>query len=172
MNLLDYIPTVHDFPKPGIAFKDISPLLANSSAFSHAVEQLHELVQSLDYDCILAIESRGFIFGTALAQIAHKGLILARKPDKLPTQVHSEQYGLEYGTDCLEIQQEIIPAGAKVLLVDDVLATGGTLIAAAKLIRKAGSLPVAALVLLEIGALGGSKLLNGAGLESRALLRV
>jgi adenine phosphoribosyltransferase len=172
MNLLDYIPTILDFPKPGIAFRDISPLLANQAAFSHAVGQLHEMGQTLDYDFVVAIESRGFIFGTALAQRAHKGLILARKPNKLPAQVFSEKYGLEYGSDSLEIQQTIIPTGAKVLLVDDVLATGGTLLAAAGLVKKAKALPVAALVLLEIEALTGARALNDAGLPSRALLQV
>jgi adenine phosphoribosyltransferase len=172
MNLLDYIPTVLDFPKPGIAFRDISPLLANPAAFSHAVKGFQNLYPATGFDFVLGIESRGFIFGTALAQATGKGLVLVRKPNKLPDLVHSEQYGLEYGNDALEIQQTILPKGSRVLLVDDVLATGGTLNAAAKLVKKSGAVPVSALVLLEIAALGGAANLKTAGLPTQSLLQV
>ena len=91
MNLLEYIPTVPDFPKPGIMFKDISPLLANQNAFSFAIEQLYDLSNTYDFDYVLGVESRGFIFATALAQISKKGLVLARKPNKLPKKVFSEK---------------------------------------------------------------------------------
>ena len=132
MNLFDYLPGIPDFPKPGILFRDISPLLENPSAFKEAIAQLNTLANSFDYTHILGIESRGFIFGSALAHHAHKGLALARKPNKLPLASHREAYGLEYGADSLEIQQSAIPQNAKILLVDDVLATGGTLVAASK----------------------------------------
>ena len=115
MNLLDYLPGVPDFPKPGILFRDISPLLANPAAFKEAIAQMEALAQSFDYTHILGIESRGFIFGSALAHHAHKGLALARKPNKLPLATHKEFYGLEYGSDYLEIQQSSLPADAKVL---------------------------------------------------------
>ena len=171
MNLLDYLPGVPDFPKPGILFRDISPLLANPIAFKEAINQLNLIAQEFDYTHILGIESRGFIFGSALAHYAHKGLVLARKPNKLPLATHRESYGLEYGVDCLEIQQSTLPMGAKVLLLDDVLATGGTLVAADKLIRGAGFEVAGALTLLEIEMLNGSKLLNQHQITNKSVLK-
>ena len=171
MNLLDYLPGVPDFPKPGILFRDISPLLANPLAFKEAINQLNLLAQEFDYTHILGIESRGFIFGSALAHYAHKGLALARKPNKLPLATHRESYGLEYGADSLEIQQSTLPTGAKVLLLDDVLATGGTLVAADKLIRSAGFEVAGALTLLEIEMLNGSKLLNQHQIATKSVLK-
>ncbi|SMC79271.1 adenine phosphoribosyltransferase [Polynucleobacter kasalickyi] len=172
MNLLDYLPTIPDFPKPGIMFKDISPLLANQTAFSYAIDQLHELSTHHDFDYILGIESRGFIFATALAQKSKKGLVLARKPNKLPKQVFSENYGLEYGKDSLEIQQDILPKQSKILLIDDVLATGGTLIAAANLVKKSGAKVVGSLVLLEIFELMGRERLLNENIPSNALIKI
>ena len=170
MNLLDYLPGVPDFPKPGILFRDISPLLANPTAFKEAIAKLHELAQSFDYTHILGIESRGFIFGSALAHHTHKGLALARKPNKLPLATHKEFYGLEYGSDCLEIAQSSLPKNAKVLLIDDVLATGGTLIAADKLLRSAGFEVCGAITLLEIASLNGRQLLDQHGIINRSVL--
>jgi len=171
MNLLDYLPGVPDFPKPGILFRDISPLLANPAAFSEAIRQLDELAQQFDYTHILGIESRGFIFGSALAHKAHKGLALARKPNKLPLASHREAYGLEYGNDSLEIQQSTLPKDAKVLLLDDVLATGGTLIAADKLIRSAGFEVSGAITLLEIAFLNGNQLLEQNRIRHQSVLK-
>jgi adenine phosphoribosyltransferase len=171
MNLLDYLPGVPDFPKPGIFFRDISPLIANPAAFKEAIHQLDILAREYEYTHILGIESRGFIFGSALALHAHKGLALARKPNKLPLATHRESYGLEYGTDSLEIQQSTLPKGAKVLLLDDVLATGGTLVAADKLIRSAGFEVAGSLTLLEIEILNGRKLLNAHQIENRSVLK-
>lgn len=171
MNLLDYLPGVPDFPKPGIFFRDISPLIANPTAFKEAIHQLDILAREYEYTHILGIESRGFIFGSALALHAHKGLALARKPNKLPLATHRESYGLEYGTDSLEIQQSTLPKGAKVLLLDDVLATGGTLVAADKLIRSAGFEVAGSLTLLEIEILNGRKLLNEHQIENRSVLK-
>jgi adenine phosphoribosyltransferase len=170
MNLLDYLPGVQDFPKPGILFRDISPLLANPAAFKEAIIQLNALAQSFEYTHILGIESRGFIFGSALAHHVHKGLALARKPNKLPLATHREFYGLEYGSDALEIQQSTLPVGAKVLMIDDVLATGGTLIAADKLLRSAGFEVAGSITLLEIRALNGSKLLSDQGIKNKAVI--
>ena len=171
MNLLDYLPGVPDFPKTGIFFRDISPLIANPTAFKEAILQLDILAREYEYTHILGIESRGFIFGSALALHAHKGLALARKPNKLPLATHRESYGLEYGTDSLEIQQSTLPKGAKVLLLDDVLATGGTLVAADKLIRSAGFKVAGSLTLLEIEILNGRKLLNEHQIENRSVLK-
>jgi adenine phosphoribosyltransferase len=170
MNLLDYLPGVPDFPKPGILFRDISPLLANPVAFREAIAQMEALAQSFDYTHILGIESRGFIFGSALAHQAHKGLALARKPNKLPLATHKEVYGLEYGSDSLEIQQSSLPNNAKVLLIDDVLATGGTLIAADKLLRSAGFDVCGAVTLLEISFLNGRQLLEQHGIANKSVL--
>jgi adenine phosphoribosyltransferase len=170
MNLLDYLPGVPDFPKPGILFRDISPLLANPNAFKEATLQLEALAQQFDYSHILGIESRGFIFGTALAYQAHKGLALARKPNKLPLASHRESYGLEYGLDSLEIAQSTLPAGARILIVDDVLATGGTIIAASKLLKKAGFDVAGALTLLEIDGLNGSQILSQTGIANKTVL--
>jgi adenine phosphoribosyltransferase len=170
MNLLDYLPGVPNFPKPGILFRDISPLLANPAAFKEAIAQMEKLAQEFDYTHILGIESRGFIFGSALAHHAHKGLALARKPNKLPLASHKEFYGLEYGTDYLEIQQSTLPKDAKVLLIDDVLATGGTLIAANKLLRSAGFEVCGAITLLEIASLNGKQLLDQQGIANRSVL--
>ncbi len=170
MNLLDYVPGVPDFPKPGILFRDISPLLANPVAFEEAIRQLADLAKAFDYTHILGIESRGFIFGAALAHLAHKGLALARKPNKLPLASHREAYGLEYGTDALELQQSTLPQGARILIIDDVLATGGTLIAADKLLKSAGFKVCGALTLLEIAGLNGSEILKQNGIAHRTLL--
>ena len=171
MNLLDYLLGVPDFPKPGILFRDISPLLANPAAFKEAIRQLDEIAQQFDYTHILGIESRGFIFGSALAHHAHKGLALARKPNKLPLASHRQTYGLEYGNDSLEIQQATLPNGAKVLLLDDVLATGGTLVAADKLVRSAGFEVVGAVTLLEIPFLNGDALLSKNGIRHKSVLK-
>ena len=170
MNLLDYLPGVPDFPKPGILFRDISPLLADPAAFKEAIAQMAVLAAAFDYTHILGIESRGFIFGSALAHHSSKGLALARKPNKLPLASHKEFYGLEYGSDSLEIAQSRLPQNAKVLLIDDVLATGGTLLAANKLLLSAGFEVCGAITLLEISALNGRKLLEQHGVTSHSVL--
>lgn len=173
MNLLDYLPVVPDFPKPGIMFRDISPLLANAGAFKEATDQLANISRDLDFTHLLGIESRGFIFGAALANKLSKPLILARKPNKLPLDVHQESYGLEYGTDLLEMQKSILPTGAKVLLIDDVLATGGTLLASAKLVQKSGAVVVVgAITLLEISFLAGTQRLADQGILSKSVLQI
>jgi adenine phosphoribosyltransferase len=172
MNLLDYLPVVPDFPKQGIMFRDISPLLANPQAFQEAIKQLAILTQNFEYTHILGVESRGFIFGAALANYLAKPLVLARKPNKLPLEVHQESYGLEYGQDLLEMQKKIIPEGAKVLIIDDVLATGGTFLAAANLVKKANSEVVCAISLLEIEFLQGAEKLASHGVISKSTLKI
>ena len=170
MNLLDYLPGVPDFPKPGILFRDISPLLANPAASKEAIIQLASLAQQFEYSHILGIESRGFIFGSALAHHAYKGFALARKPNKLPLASHRESYGLEYGSDSLELQQSTLPNGARVLIVDDVLATGGTIIAASLLLQKAGFQVAGAITLLEISGLNGGEILTQKGIVNKTVL--
>ena len=170
MNLRDYLPVIENFPKPGIFFRDISPLLANADALKSAIESLDILSKEFEYTHILGIESRGFIFGAALARHSHKGLLLARKPNKLPLPSHTESYGLEYGKDSLQIQAHTIVKGAKILIIDDVLATGGTLVAASQLVKKVGATLSGAITLAEIGVLNGKRLLNASGISFRSVL--
>ena len=172
MRLEDYLPGVPDFPKPGILFRDIGPLLANAKAFTAAIEGLASLSKSDLFTHILGIESRGFIFASALANHLGKGLVLVRKPNKLPPEVHRESYGLEYGNDALEISTTVLSSVHTVLIVDDVLATGGTILATSKLIQKTGAQVVSAICLLEIAGLPGSERLQSAGISNQCLLKM
>ncbi len=160
MDLKQHIRTVPDFPKQGINFYDITTLLANPAAFQHAVEQLKSKVAGKQIDAIVAIESRGFIFGAALAHALGKSFVIVRKPGKLPYKKVSEEYNLEYGKDRLEIHEDAIGRGQKVLIIDDVLATGGTALAAAKLVEKLGGVVEAFAFLIELDKLGGRDKLN------------
>jgi adenine phosphoribosyltransferase len=171
MQLHDYLPSISDFPKPGIQFRDISPLLGNPAAFAHAIDCMAVLAQELDYTHLIGVESRGFVFASALALHTKKGLVLVRKPNKLPQASHQESYGLEYGSDVLEIQSTSLPAGSRVLLIDDVLATGGTLLATSKLVRQVGANTLASICLLEIESLGGKAKLESHGIVSHAVLK-
>jgi len=155
----DYIRDVPDFPKPGIVFKDITPLLANGNAFAAVVSELACLVDK-DVDAIVGIESRGFIFGAALAQQLGLGLITVRKPGKLPADVHSVEYELEYGVDRLEIHRDALSCGHKVVIVDDLLATGGTAAATVRLVEKLGADVAACLFVIELSFLNGSTVLG------------
>jgi adenine phosphoribosyltransferase len=170
MKLEDYLPGILDFPKPGIVFRDIAPLLANADAFAFTIQSLGKLSADYSFDYILGIESRGFIFASALANHLHKGFVMVRKPNKLPPGIHQESYGLEYGSDTLEISKHILQPGASVLIIDDVLATGGTIAAAARLIQKTGAQVVAAVCVLEIAGLNGSRVLNQAGIANRCVV--
>jgi len=161
----DSIRDVPDFPKPGIVFKDITPLLANGDAFSAVVSELACHVSS-DVDAIVGIESRGFIFGAALAQQLGLGLITVRKPGKLPSAVHSVEYKLEYGMDRLEIHRDALSAGHKVVVVDDLLATGGTAAATVELIKKLGADVDACLFVIELSFLTGKKALGDVKVHS------
>ena len=149
-NLIRVIP---DFPKPGIIFKDITPLLADAKMFKQSCQEIADLAEQVDY--LAGIEARGFIFAAAAASLINKGFIPIRKSGKLPGKVISKMYDLEYGKSSLEIHTDIIPAGGRVLLIDDVLATGGTAIAAIDLLKMAELNPVCIAFLLEIPALGG-----------------
>jgi adenine phosphoribosyltransferase len=150
---LALIRPIPDYPKPGILFQDITPLLAHGEAFKAVNEQLVQLVDS--QQLIAGIEARGFIFAAALAARMGKGFIPIRKAGKLPYQVFSQNYGLEYGTDILEIHIDSIGAHTNVLLIDDVLATGGTIEAAIELVQRAGGIVDHVITLLEIQALHG-----------------
>ena len=172
MNLLDYIPIVQDFPKPGVGFRDVSPLLANPAAFSKALDLLNDQFAHSDYDVIAGIDSRGFIFGAALARLTGKPFVMIRKANKLPPETLRVNYELEYGSDHLEIRKGLLQPTDRVLIVDDVLATGGTLLASKQLIEMAGARVCGALTLLEIAFLGGSKKLAQQNLRFRSALCV
>jgi adenine phosphoribosyltransferase len=150
-----YIRDVHDFPKPGIVFKDITPLLQSPGGLEQTIDLLAEAASPYEFDLVCGVESRGFIFGTALARQLDKGFIPIRKPGKLPWKTASESYELEYGNDTIEIHVDAAENGQGVLMVDDLLATGGTMEAALKLIRKIGGLPVACMFVIELGFLPG-----------------
>ena len=152
---------VPDFPRTGIAFKDITPLLLDGKAFRLAVEGMAAPFTDSSLTVIGSAEARGFIFGAALAYRLGIGFIPVRKPGKLPPKTHAVSYSLEYGTDTLEIRQGSIRKGDRVLLVDDVLATGGTMEACCRLVETVGGVVVSCLFLLELAALGGREKLKG-----------
>lgn len=148
---------IPDFPSPGILFRDIAPVLGNAAAFAAVVDELTERVRSLAVDVVVAIEARGFILGAPVALALGVGFVPVRKPGKLPFATRSVAYALEYGEAVLHMHVDALEPGRRVLLLDDVLATGGTLVAADQLVREAGAQSVAAAVLLEIDGLPGRK---------------
>ncbi len=161
MDLRAYIRDIPDFPKPGILFKDITPLLADSDAFRHAIHQFAAHYRPQSIDAIAAAEARGFLFAAPLALQLSKPLIPLRKPGKLPYRTHSFKYELEYGSAELHVHEDVIRPSARVLIVDDLLATGGTMQAGAKLIEKAGGVVAGCAFLIELRFLNGRDKLAG-----------
>lgn len=155
VDLRDYIRDIPDFPKPGIRFKDITPLLASPAALRTTIEALATACESLQIDVVAAAEARGFLFATPLALALNVGFIPIRKPGKLPYHRVTRQYALEYGTDTLEMHSDAVTPGARVLVLDDVLATGGTMRACCDLIAQAGAQVVACAFVLELDFLQG-----------------
>lgn len=163
MNLDQFIRDVPNYPKPGILFKDITPLLAEPKAFTYALDSLALEVAEKEVDALLAIEARGFIFAAPVAAKLSLPLTLARKPGKLPSKTHSAEYALEYGSNSIEIHTDALRPGMRVGIVDDLLATGGTAEAAAKLVEICGAKVVSFLFLIELESLNGrARLLSGA----------
>lgn len=160
MDLSQYIRDIPDFPKPGILFKDITPLLASPVAFAESIRRLGEHYTSVPIDAIAAAEARGFLFAAPLALQLRKPLIPLRKPGKLPYRTYSLKYELEYGSAELHMHIDSIPKGARVLLVDDLLATGGTMLAGAQLIEHAGGIVVECAFLVELLFLSGRERLR------------
>lgn len=150
MDLKALIREIPDFPKPGILFKDITTLLSNSEGLNYTIDTLAEKCGNLAPDLIVGMESRGFIFGAPLAYKMRVGFIPVRKPGKLPAAVHSVEYQLEYGTDCLEIHQDALQPGSRILIVDDLIATGGTAGATARLIQQTGCELVGCAFVIEL----------------------
>ena len=157
MNLTDYIKDIPDFPKKGILFKDISPLLKSPEGWGEVMRRLGFFCERTTPDLIVGIESRGFIVGSALATQQRMGFVPVRKKGKLPGNVVGVDYTLEYGNDRLEIKSDALQGAPRVLLVDDLLATGGTVNAASKLVEKAGGQLVGCAFIIELSALGGRK---------------
>ena len=160
MDLKSKIRTVENFPKEGISFKDITTLLQEPEAFRYAIDELVKIADEYDYDVIIGPEARGFIFSAPMAYEAKKPLVLVRKPGKLPSETERYEYDLEYGTDALEIHKDAIKKGDKVLIVDDLLATGGTVKAVAELVQKLGAEVEAVLFLIELSFLPGREMLK------------
>ena len=161
MDLRRFIREIPDWPKPGILFYDITPLLADPKAYLASIEALVRNYRPMGIQYVAAVEARGFIFGTAVAERLKAGFIPIRKKGKLPYKTQSYTYDLEYGTDTLEVHVDAVQKGAKVLLVDDLLATGGTMHAACKLIEQVGGDVSGASFLIELKALDGRAKLEG-----------
>ncbi len=157
MKLEPLIRDIPDWPKQGIAFKDITPLLRNPAGLAMAVERMANPFRGKGIELVAGAESRGFIFGTAIAQSLSAGFIPIRKPNKLPHRTHAIKYGLEYGTDTLEVHTDAVNAGQRVLMVDDLLATGGTMRACCDLVEKLGGNIAGISVLIELTDLNGSQ---------------
>jgi adenine phosphoribosyltransferase len=163
MPIKSRIRTVPDFPKKGIMFRDVTSLIGDPLGLRLSVDDFAKHYADADIDLIVGIDSRGFIFGAALAYLLDKGLILVRKKGKLPAETVSETYELEYGTDTLEIHKDAIKDGQKVLIIDDLIATGGTAVAAINLVRKLGAEVVGFAAVVDLPDIGGSKKIADTG---------
>lgn len=155
LNLKDYIRNIPDFPKPGIIFRDITTALKKPEVFRQIIDEIYFNFKDENIDYIAAIESRGYLFGAPLAYKLGAGLVIIRKPGKLPSKVERIEYELEYGTDSLEIHQDAVEPGKRVLVVDDLLATGGTICATCQLIEKIGGIVAGTAFLIELDNLKG-----------------
>ena len=162
----EYVRSIPDFPKEGIIFRDITSVLQDADGFHLAIDELKKLLENIDFDVIVGAESRGFIFGAPLAYEMHKPLILIRKKGKLPCETVSEDYDLEYGSATIEIHKDAIKQGQKAVLVDDLIATGGTLLASAKLIERLGGEVAKIICLMELAGLKGRENLEGYDVSS------
>ncbi len=151
---------VPDFPKPGILFKDITPVLENAEAYRYVIDTMASFLDGKEFSKVAAIEARGFVFGAPLAYALGKGFVMLRKKGKLPYKKFQECYELEYGIDCLEMHQDSVDANDVVYIVDDVLATGGTALHAAKLVERAGARVAGFVFLIELTFLGGREKLK------------
>ncbi|MDD6790233.1 MAG: adenine phosphoribosyltransferase [Lachnospira sp.] len=164
--LEDYIRTIPDFPKKGIMFRDITTVLKSPDGLKLSIDEMTKLIGDTDFDVIVGSESRGFIFGMPIAYNLHKAFVPVRKPGKLPAETVSESYNLEYGTATIEIHKDAIKPGQKVIIVDDLIATGGTAQAAIRLVEKLGGQVVKCVFLIELAGLEGRKLLEGYDVEA------
>tara|TARA_B100001094_G_C18149009_1_gene782536 strand:+ start:117 stop:626 length:510 start_codon:yes stop_codon:yes gene_type:complete len=160
MDLKRYIRNVPDFPEPGIQFKDITPLLKDGEALNETFRQLAKKLENLDFDLIVGTESRGFLFGVGVSCIMNKGFVPIRKAGKLPCPTHKLSYALEYGEDSLEIHQDALTKGQRVILIDDLLATGGTMRTSIDLVKKCEAIPIGCAFVIELDFLKGRDTLD------------
>ena len=158
--ILSHIRNIPDFPHQGILFKDITTALKNKETYKAIIDNLYDIVKDIEFDYVVAIESRGYLLGSPLAYQLNQGLIMVRKPGKLPAPVERIEYGLEYGKDVLEIHKDALKKGDKVLIIDDLLATGGTVNATIKLVQKLGATVEACLFLIELKDLSSKANIN------------
>lgn len=170
MDLKSAIRTIPDYPKPGIMFRDVSTLMGNRDAFAEAIRAMCAPFETAGIDKVAGIDARGFILGGAMAMRLGAGFLPLRKPGKLPFDTHSETYDLEYGTDELHMHVDGVHRGERVLLVDDLIATGGTAEAGLKLLRRGGAEIVAASFLVDLPDLGGADRLRAHGIDVHALM--
>ena len=161
MDLKEYIRDVPDFPEPGVLYRDITPLLRDVDAFGHTIDQLYDRYECEALQTIVPVESRGFLFGAPLALRMGKSIVPVRKSGKLPAATHTTEYSLEYGSNAMEIHVDGVKPGERVLLLDDLLATGGTLAATARLVEKSGGVVAGIGVIIELTALHGREALEG-----------
>tara|TARA_B100000609_G_C17104948_1_gene376649 strand:- start:195 stop:722 length:528 start_codon:yes stop_codon:yes gene_type:complete len=170
MNLKDHIRSIKDYPKKGILFRDITTLIKNKDAFSETINQIVKKSKNFDFDKIAAVESRGFVFASAISYILKKPFVMLRKKNKLPAEVHSIDFELEYGTATIEVHKDSIAKNEKVLIIDDLIATGGTAEAAAKLIEISEGKVSAFIFVINLFDLNGCKMLREKGYQVENLI--
>ena len=170
LNLKSLVRTIPDYPKPGIMFRDITTLLKDASGFKACVERLIEPYRAAGVEAVVAIEARGFILGGAVADRLGTGFVPLRKRGKLPAKTLGQEYDLEYGTDIIEVHQDAIREGERILIVDDLIATGGTAEAGAKLVRRVGGVVVGAAFIIDLPELGGAARLEAQGIPCHTLI--
>ena len=170
MDLKKYIRSIPDYPKKGILFRDITTLIKNKDAFKECIDQMSEILMKLNFDKIASIESRGFVFASPLCYNLSKSLILMRKKDKLPAAKYSQEFKLEYGNSTLEIHKDSIEPKEKILIIDDLIATGGTAEAGAKLVKKSDGVVSGFLFVINLFDLGGKELLENKGYKTFSLI--
>ena len=159
--LEDYVRSIPDFPEPGIIFRDVTTILKDADGLEQAINQLRDSLQDLDFDVVVGPESRGFIFGVPIAYLLHKGFVPVRKKGKLPCETVSMEYDLEYGSAVIEMHKDSIKPGQKVVIIDDLIATGGTTEAIIKLIESLGGEVVKICFVMELAGLNGREKLSG-----------
>ena len=170
MDLKKYIRSIPDYPKKGILFRDITTLLKDSSAFVFTIDSIVNLIKNQDFDKIVAVESRGFVFASAVAYKLSKPLIMVRKKNKLPSDTYSEEFELEYGKATVEIHKDSVKKNEKVVIIDDLIATGGTAKATAKLVEKSGGKVESFVFVINLFDLGGKKILEKESYKTLALI--
>ena len=162
----EYVRSIPDFPEPGIIFRDVTSILQDPDGLKLSIDLIQEKLEGLDFDVIAGTESRGFIFGVPVAYNMHKAFVPVRKKGKLPCETVSREYTLEYGTEAIEIHKDAIKSGQKVVVIDDLIATGGTIEAAVRLIEELGGEVVKIVFLIELAGLKGRERLKGYDIES------